>query len=147
MMNPSGPKIMCRALNPAIRRGLIMICATPDLSVMRGPRQIYCAGSLAQLYGQMGGQVEWHGKPYPETYRACLALSGERDVKVLAIGDSLRTDIAGAHEAGLENVLIAGGIHAEEWGLGEGEVPAPERWPGLLGPYPSPTYLMGRLQW
>jgi len=69
----------------------------------------------------LGGQVRWHGKPYPSVYDTCLATLGiaERQ-RILAVGDSLRTDIAGARGAGIASVWVAGGIHGEELGLKPG---------------------------
>jgi len=103
-------------------RTLPMVCANPDLIVMHGGRPALCAGALAEHYEKIGGYVRWHGKPYPSVYASCLALLGipER-VRILAIGDSLRTDIAGADRAGIPSVLIAGGVHAAEFG-GDGRL-------------------------
>jgi len=95
-----------------------MVCANPDLVVMHGARLALCAGALAQWYEQQGGYVRWHGKPYRSVYDSCLALLGIDDrSRILAIGDRLRTDIAGAAGAGLDSLFIAGGIHAEEFGM------------------------------
>ena len=105
-------------LRRALARALPMVCANPDLVVMHGNRLALCAGALAQWYEEAGGRVRWHGKPFPSVYDTCIELLGIEDRKrVLAVGDSLRTDIAGATGAGLDSVLIAGGIHAEEFGV------------------------------
>jgi ribonucleotide monophosphatase NagD (HAD superfamily) len=89
---------------------------------MHGNRLALCAGALAKWYEEAGGRVRWHGKPFHSVYETCLGLLGIEDrSRILAVGDSLRTDIAGAAGAGLDSVLIAGGIHAEEFGrIGEG---------------------------
>ena len=101
-----------RALN------LTMICANPDLMVERGDRLIYCAGALAKTYGEMGGEVIYTGKPHPPIY----ALARERltevagdtpDSAILAVGDGVRTDIAGAIAEGLDSVFVASGLHVE----------------------------------
>ena len=69
---------------------------------------------------RLGGRVRWHGKPYPSVYESCLGLLGIGEKRrILAIGDSLRTDIAGAAGAGIDSLLIAGGIHAAEFGDGD----------------------------
>src|SRR3546814_5023391 len=82
---------------------------------MRGEAMEICAGALALDYGQKGGDVRWHGKPHPEVYRSCLALlDGIPPARIAAIGDSLRTDVAGAHASGIGSIFIAGGIHTEE---------------------------------
>src|SRR5215472_9538921 len=104
-------------LRRALACGLPMVCANPDLVVMHGGRFALCAGALAQWYEEGGGCVRWHGKPFPSVYDTCLGLLGIADrTRVLAVGDSLRTDIAGADGAGIDSVLIAGGIHADELG-------------------------------
>jgi HAD superfamily hydrolase (TIGR01459 family) len=104
-------------LRQAIGRGLPMVCANPDLVVMRGSTLHLCAGALAKWYEEAGGRVRWHGKPFRSVYDSCLQLLGIADrSRVLAVGDSLRTDIAGAAGAGIDSLLIVGGIHAEEFG-------------------------------
>lgn len=102
-------------LDEGLARGLPMICANPDLIVMRGEAMEICAGALALDYEQKGGDVRWHGKPHPEVYRSCFALlEGIPPSRIAAIGDSLRTDIAGAQASGIASIFIAGGIHGEE---------------------------------
>jgi HAD superfamily hydrolase (TIGR01459 family) len=111
-------------LRRALACGLPMVCANPDLVVNHGARLALCAGALAQWYEQQGGYVRWHGKPYPSVYDSCLLLLGIADrSRILAVGDSLRTDIAGAAAAGLDSLLIAGGIHAAEFGMTMGPMP------------------------
>jgi HAD superfamily hydrolase (TIGR01459 family) len=108
-------------LHAARRRDLPMVCANPDLIVIHGGKPALCAGALAEQYEALGGQVRWHGKPYPSVYDSCLALMGIADRRrILAIGDSLRTDIAGADAAGIDSLLIAGGVHAVEFSTGGG---------------------------
>jgi HAD superfamily hydrolase (TIGR01459 family) len=104
-------------LERARSRDLPMICANPDLVVIHGGRPALCAGAIAEQYEALGGRVRWHGKPYPSVYESCLVLLGLADRRrILAIGDSLRTDIAGAAAAGIDSLLIAGsGIHGAEF--------------------------------
>ena len=93
-----------------------MVCANPDLVVIHDGKPALCAGALAEQYAAIGGRVRWHGKPYPSVYDSCLGLLGIADRRrILAIGDSLRTDIAGAEGAGIDSLLIAGGVHAAEF--------------------------------
>jgi len=107
---------------------LPMVCANPDLVVMHGGRLALCAGALAQWYEERGGRVRWHGKPFGSVYDTCLDLLGIYDrSRILAVGDSLRTDIAGAAGAGIDSVLIVGGIHADEFGAAGGQPPDPMR--------------------
>jgi HAD superfamily hydrolase (TIGR01459 family) len=120
-------------LRRALARDLPMVCANPDLVVMHGDRLALCAGALAQWYEEAGGWVRWHGKPFRSVYDTCLELLGIEDRKrILAVGDSLRTDIAGATGAGLVGVLIAGGIHAEEFGAIGNQPPDLERIAAVL---------------
>jgi HAD superfamily hydrolase (TIGR01459 family) len=101
-------------------RNLLMLCANPDLLVERGERLVYCAGALAELYGSLGGEVLYAGKPYRPIYDEALAaieaVRGTPPRRVLAIGDSVRTDLTGACALGLDCLFITGGIHAEELG-------------------------------
>jgi HAD superfamily hydrolase (TIGR01459 family) len=94
-------------------RDLTMICANPDLVVHRGPQLCYCAGALAKEYEKLGGTAIYYGKPHLPIYDAALAkVAGAK--KVLAVGDGLFTDIAGANKAGLDVLFIADGVHGEE---------------------------------
>ncbi|MEY4707865.1 MAG: hypothetical protein RJB58_1588 [Pseudomonadota bacterium] len=94
-------------------RGLVMLCANPDLVVHRGPRLLYCAGSLAQAYEALGGGVVYYGKPHLPIYAAALAAAGNPK-SPLAVGDGLVTDIRGANAAGLDVLFIADGVHGED---------------------------------
>ena len=95
------------------RRQLPMICANPDLEVIRGGVRVLCAGALAARYEQLGGTVRSLGKPDPAIYRPVLDMLGTAPGCTLAVGDSLRTDIAGAKAAGLDSCWVLGGIHGE----------------------------------
>lgn len=98
-------------------RRLPMICANPDLVVERGDKLVYCAGSLAALYTEKGGEVTYAGKPYLPIYErtfAAIAQIRGRPVpkeRILAIGDGVDTDLLGAYRAGLQSVLIASAVH------------------------------------
>ena len=109
-------------LHAALARGLPMVCANPDLVVVSMGRRAICAGAVAQRYEALGGSVRWHGKPFRPVYETCFAALGIADKRrILAVGDSLRTDIAGANGAGIASLLVTGGIHAEEFGLVGGQ--------------------------
>jgi HAD superfamily hydrolase (TIGR01459 family) len=108
-------------------RKLFMVCANPDVVVERGDRLIYCAGALADAYAALGGEVYYAGKPHrplydlacAETARVRTARSLPADVplqRVLAIGDSVRTDLKGAHDLGVDCLFVTAGIHADELG-------------------------------
>jgi HAD superfamily hydrolase (TIGR01459 family) len=102
-------------LGAAALRGLTMVCANPDLVVIHRGKAEICAGAIAQRYEELGGPVQYFGKPHAPIYRDCFALLGVADRRrILAVGDSLRTDIAGANAAGIDGLLVLGGIHQEE---------------------------------
>ncbi len=102
-------------LEAVAARSLPMVCANPDLSVVRGDRTVLCAGSLAKAYEELGGDVRYHGKPHPGPYAFCFeVLDGVPRHRILAAGDSLRTDIAGANAAGIDGLFVMGGLHAGE---------------------------------
>ncbi len=114
-------------LGRCLARRLPMVCANPDLVVMHGAQLALCGGALAQWYEQQGGQVRWHGKPYRSVYDTCLTLLALADrSRILAVGDSLRTDIAGAASADLDSLFVVGGIHAAEFGLDQGSDQEPD---------------------
>jgi len=100
-------------------RKLTMICANPDIVVNWGGRLIWCAGALAQIYEELGGKVIYGGKPHAPIYRLALSaienIRGEKadPSRVLAIGDGLKTDIAGANGQGIDAIYVAGkgGVH------------------------------------
>jgi len=105
-------------LKTMAKSGVPMICANPDLVVRNGDRLEFCAGSLAAFYEELRGTVLYHGKPFPEIYDHVFSLLGHPDPqRTLAIGDSLRTDMGGAQTIGVDALLIADGIHAEEFGI------------------------------
>ncbi|WID98683.1 TIGR01459 family HAD-type hydrolase [Bosea vestrisii] len=104
-------------LEAGSRQRLPMICANPDLhraSPTGGLQE--APGLVARAYEQLGGAVRYHGKPEPRIYRTCLARLGLDRSRVVAIGDSLEHDIAGAQAAGLDSVFIGGGIHRGDIG-------------------------------
>jgi HAD superfamily hydrolase (TIGR01459 family) len=104
------------------KRNMLMVCGNPDVVVERGDRLVYCAGSIADLYATMGGEVLYAGKPYRPIYDMALnkaeAAAGKKPAlkRVLAIGDSMRTDLKGAHTLGVDFLFVTSGIHAEELG-------------------------------
>jgi HAD superfamily hydrolase (TIGR01459 family) len=105
----------------ARERNLTLICANPDIVVERGDRLIYCAGAIAELYRELGGEVIFYGKPHRPIYERAMAIAQERRGKatphshVLAIGDSVRTDLTGAHGFGINCLFVTRGIHAGEF--------------------------------
>ena len=159
--------ILCTGLNddltetPEDYRGLLMrararrlplVCANPDLVVDVGGRQFICAGAIADLYERMDGEVFWAGKPHANAYdTAQAAAEGVRGAavdrkRILAIGDSLRTDLKGAEAAGIDAIFIASGIHRDET-MGTGELSADKLAVLFAPPAPPALAVMRKLVW
>jgi HAD superfamily hydrolase (TIGR01459 family) len=106
-------------------RGLTMICANPDIVVERGDQLVYCAGAIADLYAAAGGSVIYAGKPHRPIYEQALKIAenaagrAPEHHRILAIGDSVRTDLKGAAAFGIDCLFVTAGIHAEELGARE----------------------------
>lgn len=131
-------------------RGLTMICGNPDLIVERGHRLIPCAGAMAEAYEALGGVAIYAGKPHRPVYERAMAMATELRgaavdrSRVMAIGDAIRTDVAGAAGMGLKSILLLDGIH---WGDVGGEA-----WRGQLDGWLArqshrPHYVMRKLAW
>lgn len=105
----------------ARERELPLICANPDIVVQSGDRLLYCAGAIAELYRELGGEVVFYGKPHRPIYERAMALAREQRGeatplnRVLAIGDSVRTDLMGAHAFGIDLVFLTRGIHSGDF--------------------------------
>lgn len=98
-------------IEPLAARDVLMHCLNPDRLVIRGGVPEPCAGAIADLYVDLGGRVEYYGKPYPAIYRHAMKLAGDpAPGDVLAIGDGLNTDILGAARVGFDCVYVTGGI-------------------------------------
>ena len=125
-----------------------MICANPDLVVHRLGKVEICAGTIAARYEELGGFVRWHGKPHPSVYRSSLALMpGVEASRILAVGDSFRTDIRGANGAGLDSLLVTHGIHRDDLCHADGAPDAARiaHEAALAGA--MPTFACGRFAW
>ncbi len=109
--NPSDMDEFEPVLQDCARHRLKMICANPDLEVIRGGVRVLCAGSLAVRYRELGGDVRSLGKPDPAIYQPVLERLDLPPQRVLAVGDSLHTDIAGASGVDLASCWVLSGIH------------------------------------
>tara|TARA_B100001123_G_C14346082_1_gene645134 strand:- start:57 stop:509 length:453 start_codon:yes stop_codon:yes gene_type:complete len=89
-----------------------MICTNPDLIVDRGKKRELCAGSVAMTFEEIGGNVIYFGKPYPEVYNQSIQT---KEKKIIAIGDNLNTDIKGANNMNYDSLIITNGIHKNEF--------------------------------
>jgi HAD superfamily hydrolase (TIGR01459 family) len=134
-------------------RDLWMLCANPDLVVERGERLLYCAGALAAAYEQLGGRTYYPGKPHQPIYDEALAVAAQlrgrvpETRRVLAIGDAIRTDVAGGRAAGLDVLMIVRGIHAAEIGYEGGPLDAPRLKSWLASQAVRPTAVAPELTW
>lgn len=135
-------------LAAAAAHRLPMICANPDVVVRLGDRLIWCAGALARIYEELGGVVEYGGKPHPPIYGLAL---GEAEAargrpldraRVLAVGDGLYTDILGASEQGMDAVYVVGSGGVHDGAAGPGDVSAMLSKAGARA-----VAVMERLQW
>jgi HAD superfamily hydrolase (TIGR01459 family) len=112
--SPTDPRAFDLILERCAREGLPMLCANPDLEVIRDGERVLCAGTLAQRYAALGATVYSLGKPDPAIYDSVLGMLDLPRSQVLAVGDSLRTDMAGAQAAGVDGCWVLGGLHREE---------------------------------
>jgi len=124
------PSVMRPEFLLAKQKGLKLLCANPDIVVDRGGVREYCAGALAALYTEMGGQSIYTGKPHPPIYDLARNRLNELgntipDSKILCIGDGIGTDIKGAMGEDLDALFISGGLAASETKTG----PAPDGQP------------------
>ncbi|WOI52807.1 TIGR01459 family HAD-type hydrolase [Parvularcula sp. LCG005] len=105
-------------LKDAARRNIPMICANPDKVVKLGDQLIYCAGAIADVYAELGGNVIYGGKPHAPIYELSRDVLRDKglpaDARLLAIGDGVQTDILGANEQNIDVVFVAEGIFSEE---------------------------------
>jgi HAD superfamily hydrolase (TIGR01459 family) len=139
-------------LERARARGLPFVCANPDLVVDVGGRQYLCAGAIADLYERMDGEVFWAGKPHTNAYETARA-AAERvrgapvaRERIIAIGDSVRTDMKGAQAYGIPAIFVASGIHRDE-AMGGGAL-RPDQLERLFAPpAPTPLAVMERFAW
>jgi HAD superfamily hydrolase (TIGR01459 family) len=99
-------------LVPAARRGVPAFCTNPDMKMLTPLGQRFGAGAIAELYENLGGKVEWVGKPFPLVYRMAHAALGKAE-RLLCIGDSPAHDIAGGQAAGFATALVRTGLHAD----------------------------------
>jgi len=139
-------------LQAMLARKLFMVCGNPDIVVERGDRLVYCAGAIADIYASLGGEVLYAGKPYRPIYDLALAKAeagnGRKTElrRVLAVGDSVRTDLAGARALGVDCLFITSGIHSEE--LGTREHPESHAISGLFATAGElPKAVMRQLAW
>lgn len=134
-------------LTAAAARGLPMLCANPDIVVDYGDQRLYCAGALAALYEELGGETIYVGKPHAPIYDlARRRLELPETARVLAIGDGIGTDVEGASRQNLDMLFVTGGLAFDQFGP---DIDQPD--PARLAPWlrqrdQSPAFAIGRLR-
>jgi len=144
------PAVMRPQFLVAKQRGLKLLCANPDIVVDRGDTREWCAGALAKLYTEMGGESLYFGKPHPPIYDLARRRLSElgvdvADNRVLAIGDGILTDIAGAMGEDIDSLFISGGLAAAETNtVRQPDAEALEAY--LIKEKSNPTFTIGHLR-
>lgn len=139
--SPTDPAAFDDVLAACRAAGLPMICANPDLEVIRGGVRVVCAGTLGQRYRAAGGAVLDVGKPDPLIYQPVLSMLGVPRARVLAVGDALRTDIAGAAAAGVDACWVLGGLHGAHLGADHALIEAEAARAGLAPVATVPSFV------
>ena len=135
-------------LEAAVKSNLILICANPDLTVIRKTgEELLCAGVLAAKYKELGGKVIYFGKPYDLVYEKVFNLFSCNDLsKILAVGDGILTDILGANQNKIDSAFIPGGIFANKLNIKHGDLPDQKLMAEICEQYQaSPTFIIGSL--
>ena len=145
-MHNDTPDRYTPVLTACADKKLPMLCANPDKVVYVGDRLVLCPGTLAEMYEKMDGPVTYVGKPHRAVYRHVLENMGLQ--KVLAVGDSMTTDIAGAAGAGLDSALVLTGIHRKALFGEDGAWLGENHLQNLMKPYPyRPQYVIDHFRW
>ena len=145
--NPSDMAEFEAVLQDCAKHRLRMVCGNPDLEVIRGGVRVLCAGSLAARYRELGGDVRSLGKPDPAVYEVVLAALAMPKDRILAVGDSLRTDIAGAAAAGLASCWVLDGLHGAALRRPDGSYDADQARAEARAAGLAPIAAMARFAW
>lgn len=107
-IHPTSLEAFLPDLQQAVSLNLPVVCANPDFFALYKDLKYYTGGSAAKWYEEHGGAAHWIGKPYTNIFDYALKMTGSDKNKTVMIGDTLRTDIAGAKNTGLDSILITG---------------------------------------
>lgn len=151
-------------LNKCLERDIPIICANPDVFAPNGldaegnTKLLICPGYVGQMYEEMGGQVLYFGKPFKSIYEYLIKNKAKESVKegdnqsstrIICVGDNIATDVKGATEAGLDVVMILGGVHWEDLKDAKDDEELKSRVREMCKKFgsPEPTYLMPLLRY
>ncbi len=135
-------------LDDALKHNLHLLVANPDKLVVKqtGEEQI-CAGVMGMYYLEQGGKLSYFGKPHKNAYEECLEFFGTTDAsRIMCIGDSLHTDVAGANLIGASSVFVSGGIHKRDV-LEGGKLNNGKLQELVLKELQTPTYIIDEFRW
>lgn len=133
----------------AKKYNLPMICVNPDLIVVnQAGKEMICAGALAREYEKMQGEVLYYGKPFPAVYKMTMEkLGNPKKSDVIAIGDGMETDIAGAKDFAIDSILVSGGILANQLAIKFHQDPNMEKLNGICQKYQIfPQFVISNLK-
>ncbi|MRX51772.1 TIGR01459 family HAD-type hydrolase [Paracoccus sp. S-4012] len=142
-----GPEDYRARLEVAAARDLPMLCANPDIVVDYGDQRLYCAGALAQLYEELGGRTIYVGKPHAPIYElAAERLDLGPGARILATGDGIATDAAGAANQGIDCLFVTGGLAFDQFGPDPEAPESAQLLAWLESQTQAPRYAIGRLR-
>jgi HAD superfamily hydrolase (TIGR01459 family) len=98
----------------AAQIGVPAICINPDITMIRDGSLVAAPGAIARIYQELGGRVDYIGKPHRMIFESAHALFGQVPAnRVVMIGDSPEHDVAGAQSMEFATILVRTGIHAD----------------------------------
>ena len=102
-------------LKEAVRKGLKAICTNPDSHALLGASYLMGPGLISRAYEDIGGVVQYIGKPHAPIFKHCIELLQKEDIypaQTVMIGDTMAHDIMGAHYVNIDTCLVKTGMHA-----------------------------------
>lgn len=147
-LNTGSLDVVTPLLQKAVERKIPLVCANPDYIMVRPDgSQAHMPGVISDHYASLGGTVHAFGKPYREHFEACVAALGLPKDRIVHVGDSLHHDIQGANDTGIASIFVVGGIHCQELGCEQGQVPSKEALAALFEKHKqTPTHVVPLLQ-
>lgn len=102
--------LLCRVTEYA-SAGVPLVGTNPDLVIPKeSGLDIGCGAVLGMIEQAAGRKAEYIGKPHPTMFKTAIERLGVSPSSIVVIGDSMDTDILGAHNLGLRSVLVFSGL-------------------------------------